>query len=270
MTHARTPNSASADLAGIGVLVTRPAHQADGLCRLIEAAGGRAVRFPVLEIAEPHNPAALRPVMDRIEDYDLALFVSANAVERGLARIAARGPWPPRLRTVAIGAASARELERRGRRADIRPRGRYDSEALLALPQLQDLRGRRVVIFRGEGGRELLADTLRRRGAEVDYAEVYRRVRPTAPDTAGLLQRWEGGEIQVVVVTSNEGLRNLCSLLPSPARPRLYRTPLVVVSERMLQLAQELGFTAPIVVAERAADDAIVAAIGRCGSGVSN
>jgi uroporphyrinogen-III synthase len=270
MTQERTPSPAPVDLAGTGVLVTRPAHQAEGLCRLVEAAGGRAIRFPVLEIAEPRNPAALQAVIDRLQDYDLALFISANAVERGLARIEAAGPWPPRLHSAAIGAASARELEHHGRRVDIRPRGRYDSEALLALPQLQDLRGRRVVIFRGEGGRELLADTLRQRGARVDYAEVYRRVRPTAPDTAGLLKCWERGEIQVVVVTSSEGLRNLCDLLPSPTHPRLYRTPLVVVSERMLQLAQELGFTAQIVVAERAADDAIVAAIGRCGSGVSN
>lgn len=270
MTHERTPTPAPVDLTGVGVLVTRPAHQADGLCRLIEAAGGRAIRFPVLEIAEPRDPAALQAVIDRLDEYDLALFISANAVERGLARVEARGPWPARLRTAAIGAASARELERRGRRVDVRPQGRYDSEALLALPQLQDLRGQRVVIFRGEGGRELLADTLRGRGAHVDYAEVYRRVPPAAPDVAGLLRRWEGGEIQVVAVTSSEGLHSLCSLLPPPARPRLYCTPLVVVSERMLQLAQELGFTARIVVAERAADDAIVAAIGRRGSGVSN
>jgi uroporphyrinogen-III synthase len=246
----------AAELTGIGVLVTRPAHQADGLCRRIEQAGGRAIRFPVIEIVPPADPAAAVARFSTLDDYDLVIFVSANAVH--LAPPADTWSGSPRL--AAIGRATARALEQAGRPADICPASGFNSEALLAMDALQDMGGRRVLIVRGEGGRELLADTLRRRGAEVDYAEVYRRQRPEV-DPARVLALWSGGAVDVVTATSNETLQNLYDLLDGPGRGKLLATPLVVVSERMVQLAVRLGFSRPPVVAEEAGDEGLMKAL---------
>jgi uroporphyrinogen-III synthase len=135
----------------------------------------------------------------------------------------------------------------------------HDSEALLALPQLQDLSGQRILIIRGVGGRELLCETLRARGAAVNYAEVYQRTRPDS-DTRDILAAWAQGAVDVVTVTSGEALQNLVAMLGEPGRGRLLTTPLVVVSGRMVQQALALGFTSPRL-AEAAGDAALMAAL---------
>ena len=161
-------------LAGRGILVTRPAHQAEGLCALIEAAGGRALRFPVLEIRPAADVAAVQAGLGRLAESDLAVFVSANAVNCTLDTLAPR-PWPADVRIAAVGAATARALEDRGLHVTHCPETGFTSEALLALPALRDMSGRRVLILRGDGGREQLRETLTARGAQVDYLEVYQR-----------------------------------------------------------------------------------------------
>lgn len=255
------------ELHGLGVLVTRPAHQADTLCRLIEAAGGRAIRFPVLAIASPHDPAAPLATVTRLAHYDLAIFVSPNAVEYGLDLIAAHGGLPPALRLAVVGAGSARALRARlGRGPDLQPTTRYDSEGLLALPELQRVVGRRVVIFRGDGGRELLGQALRARGATVDYAEVYRRERPNV-DARALATELEAGTVDIVTVTSSEGLRNLLELAGAGNAVRLKQLPLVVMSERTAALAEELGFVQPAILAAPASDAGLVEAAARWAGG---
>lgn len=251
------------DLHGLGVLVTRPAHQADALCRLIEQAGGRAIRFPVLAIAPPHDPAAPLATVARLAQYDLAIFVSPNAVEYGLDLIAAHGGLPTGLRLAVVGEGSARALRARlGRGPDLQPTERYDSEGLLALPELQQVAGRRVVIFRGDGGRELLGQALRARGATVDYAEVYRRERPNV-DARALATQLAAGVVDIVTVTSSEGLRNLLELAGADNVVRLRQLPLVVVSERTAALAEALGFSQPAHVAALASDVGLVEAVAR-------
>lgn len=247
-------------LAGLRVLVTRPRDQAENLAQLIEARGGQAIRFPVIEIAEPRDPRALNTILERLKDFDMAIFISPNAVNRALPLIRAHGGLPPSLHIACVGRGSARELARHGIENTIAPRDRFDSEALLELPALQAVKGKRIVIFRGEGGRELLGDTLKARGAQVEYAECYRRQRPDA-DTTPLRQRWERGEIDIVSVTSADGLRNLLDMVGPAGRERLLRTPIVVVSERMAQVCRELGFKTEARVAATAGDEAIVDAI---------
>src|SRR3990167_5142020 len=154
-------------LKGVGVVVTRPAHQAERLAELIERAGGRAIRFPTLEIFDAQDMTPLSGAIDRLEQFDLAIFISPNAVNRVMNQVRAKRVWPSDLRCAAVGKGSAKALERFGCDAVIVPQGRFDSEALLALPELQDMAGKRVVIFRGEGGRELLGDELVRRGADL-------------------------------------------------------------------------------------------------------
>jgi len=247
-------------LDGLHVVVTRPAHQAEALCDLIEQQGGHAIRFPVLEIVEPRDHDALYAVIDRLPDYDLAIFISPNAVHRAMNLISARAGLPPSLAIAAVGRASAKALNQHGCSEVISPQQKFDSEALLAMAELQQVAGKRIVIFRGEGGRELLADTLRERGAHVDYAECYRRAKPDT-DVNPLLQHWVRNEVDIIIVTSDEGLHNLYELVGELGRQWLMKTPLVVVSERTRVLAQQMGFTQTPILATKASDETLFQAV---------
>ena len=227
-------------LAGRRIVVTRPAGQNEGLAEMIRAEGGEPIVFPVLEILDLEDTRALVAAADRLEAYDLAVFISPNAVDKALNVIGARREWPERLRAATIGRASEKALARYGVTNVIAPSGRFDSEALLALPQLADVQGWRVAVFRGDGGRELLGDTLRSRGATVEYVECYRRVRPNA-DVEPLLKRWGRGEIDAVTVSSSEGLRNLYDMLGKLGQAWLKRTPLLAPHARIAENARALG-----------------------------
>lgn len=249
-----------AALAGIGVLVTRPAEQAERLVVLIEAAGGRAIRFPTLAIAPPTDRAALDALLDRLTEFDIAVFISPNAVEQGLRWLRQRGQaLPPSLTVLGVGAGTAAALTAHGIAARA-PAERFDSEALLALPALTQVSGRRIVIFRGEGGRALLGDTLRSRGARVAYAECYRRLRPDV-DVAPLLARWARGEIDVTSITSVAALDNLHHMLGTAGRAPLLATPVAVLNEAQAVACHRLGFAHDPLVAQQATDAALVQAI---------
>jgi len=251
------PAIAADALHGVGVLVTRPQHQAEPLCRLIEQAGGAAIRFPVLEISDPGDTTLLNKCLDQLAEYQIAIFISANAVRCAMSHIQARAGLPAGLRIAAIGRASARELKHMGVEVTDTPPRQFDSEALLALPGFADVAGQRILIFRGEGGREHLATVLRERGAVVDYAEVYRRTRPDA-DTSSLLQRWARGDIQVITLASAEAMRNLYELVGKLGRQWLLHTDLIVASQRIEKQAQSLGLSASIMVASNASDAAML------------
>lgn len=238
-------------LAGCGIVVTRPAHQAGVLAELIRGDGGNPILFPVLEILEVADLQPLVEVIARLDTFDLAVFISPNAVAKALNQITARRPWPAGLLAAAVGKGSVKELRRFGISEIISPQRNYDSEGLLELPQLQAVAGKRIVIFRGDGGRELLADTLTARGAKVEYVECYRRARPRA-DAAPLLRAWARGEVHAVTVTSSEGLRNLFEMLGKLGQSWLRRTLLLVPHQRIAEAARELGCTR---VAETAPGD---------------
>lgn len=249
-----------AGLRGVRVLVTRPAHQAESLVNDIEAAGGEAVRLPAIEIAPPANPAALHAALDRLPEFSYAIFISPNAVRQGLPRIREHGGLPPGLRLAAVGLGTLRALRDAGLDPVLAPSERFDSEALLDLLPAAMVAGKKVLIFRGEGGRELLGENLSARGAHVVYAECYRRAPPQHPDAAALA-RLRAGEIDILVITSTEGARNLCDLVGDPGRARLLATPVVVIGERQAQACRELGFHAELCVATQASEAAIMAAL---------
>lgn len=242
-------------LQGMGIVVTRPAHQAGNLARLIAEAGGEPVPFPVLEILDSENLQPLNDLIDRLDAFDLAVFISPNAVAKAMNLIRARRELPERLTIAAIGRGSARELARAGVTRVIAPERQFDSEGLLALPQFQNMRGKRVVVFRGEGGRETLGETLVARGAWLEYAECYRRGKPDC-DPAPLLHRWARGEIHAVTVSSGEGLRNLFELLGNLGRQWLRKTPLFAPHARIAAIASDLGLEQVIVTA--AGDEGVV------------
>lgn len=252
-------------LTGRSIVVTRPARQAAGLVALIESAGGRAIRFPALDI-EPVDSPALDGVAKTLTSYDLAIFISRNAVEEGLARVRKVGAWPAGLAAAAVGAATRQALEAHGVANVIAPAGQADSEALLALAPLQAVSGRRIVVFRGIGGRESIAEELRARGAVVDYAECYRRVRPKS-DAQPLIDAWRHGAVHAVTVSSAEGLANLDALLGAPGKDLLTTTPVFVPHPRVAEAARLLG-VAKAVVAGPADNDmlrALVAYFGESG-----
>ncbi len=227
-------------LQGVGVLVTRPTQQAEPFCQRIEAAGGVAIRFPVLEIRDPADLRGVRTLIQGLDRFDLAIFISPNAATKGVAHIRERGALPKHLKIAAIGKGTAQALQRLGMRVDLCPAHGSDSEALLAMDALANVSGQQIVIFRGEGGRELLGDTLRERGAQVEYAQVYRRARPQV-DPEPLLKRWWRGEIEIVTVTSGEGLENLFAMVGEAGHAQVRATPLIVVSQRTAERARERG-----------------------------
>lgn len=228
----------NAPLRGTTILVTRPAERADGLAGHIRALGGEAIVFPTIEIqplAVTFDPAGC----------DLAIFISPGAVTHGLPPV-----WPADLATAAVGQGTAAALRAAGVVDVLVPADGTDSEHLLALPPLAEMAGKRVTIFRGEGGRELLAQTLRARGARVDYIECYRRALPVcdpARDLAPVLERWRHGGIQAVTVLSSEGLDNLFTLLGDAALIRA--TPLFAPHPRIAEHARARGVATAIATA---------------------
>lgn len=234
----------SGPLAGRRIVVTRPRAQSAALARLIGDSGGDAILFPTIEITDPVDAGPARALLGRLEDFDLAVFISANAVERGLALLGR--PWPATVRAAAVGPGTRRRLAESGVREVIAPEGRADSEALLALPAFASMAGRRVAIIRGEGGREMLREALQARGAAVEYAECYRRVRPQA-DPAPLLSAWSRGAVHAVSVGSAEALANLQAMLGEPGARQVADTPLFVPHPRVADEARRLGFARVVV-----------------------
>lgn len=229
-------------LAGRHVVVTRPLAQAGTLAEMISAAGGEAIVFPLLEIAPPADTEALKAAVARIDSYALAIFISPNAVDYSVPAILAQAQWPASLVPAAVGQGTVRALAAHGVGGAVAPTERFDSETLLELPDLQAARvaGRRVAIFRGDGGRELLADTLRERGAEVDCIPCYSRRAPAA-GAGELLSRWQSGRLDALTISSSEGLRYLVDMLDASGRACLAATPVFVPHQRIAENAEALG-----------------------------
>ncbi len=217
-------------LQGRAILVTRPREQAAGLARLIESEGGRAQLYPAVEIEDLPRAAAF----DRLNEFQIAVFVSPTAVSRAMRHI---GAWPRGLRAAAVGPGTRRELERHGVPGVIAPVSGADSEALLALRELQEVSGTRVAIFRAEDGRPLLGDVLRSRGAHVEYVACYRRNRPQETGFSG--------EVSAIVVSSTEGLENLFGMLD----PALLRSRPVFVPHARIAVAARAKGVKEVLVA---------------------
>ena len=242
--------SESESLAGLRVLVTRPAHQADTLCRLIEKAGGEALRLPLLSI-EPITPALAARQLERARGFDWWVFTSANAVRQ--ARALDPGDWPGGL--AAVGPATAAALEAAGRAQVLAPLQGSSSEALLARAEFQSLSGKRVLIVTGAEGLDFLATELQARGAAVVTAAVYHRVPlPHAAETVeAALKR-----AKAIIVTSGQALEHLWNLTPEASRAALRRKQLVAPSRRVVEMARTLGFMVPALAPEQMSDAAIL------------
>lgn len=232
--------SAKKQLDGINILVTRPIHQSTFLAEGIRAMGGNPILLPVLEITDVKDLNPLIDLISRLDEFDWAIFVSPNAVNKAMQLIGKQRILPPYIRFAAVGKGSADALKHYGVNEVLVPVEHFDSEALLQQEQLQDMAGKRVVIFRGNGGRELLGDTLIQRGASLEYAECYQRRKPDI-DTTSLLSAWMQGEIHAVIITSSEGLHNLFDIIGKLGQQLLKSTPVFTVHERIARTAKKLG-----------------------------
>lgn len=249
----------SLPLQDLQVLVTRPAHQAGHFYDQLLAAGAQPKLFPLISIQPVATaPASLRQIMTPPHNpaYDWVIFISANAVELGL-NLVHDTTGLTHLKLGAIGKQTAAVLQRYGLTATVTPEQGFTSEDFLAHDELQNLVGQHVLIVRGESGRELLADTLKQRGAEVSYAQVYQR---KAMGSAAVLKQLHAQQqLDIICITSREILQNLLQLLP--AETWIYQQTLLVGSERIAAYAQQLGFNNSIIVATSPTDDAMLAAL---------
>ncbi len=227
-------------LAGRSIVVTRPAGQADGLCAALEALGAEPLCFPLLTIAPVADPAPLQAMARRLGEFSLAFFVSPNAVRFALDAMLPVAPWPAGLKVATVGKGSEAALAERGFTGVIAPSIGFDSESVLALPafQVDAVNGRRVLVLRGDGGRDLLGDTLTARGARVEYLTCYHRGGP-ADDPALLVERARAGRLDALTLTSSEGVAHLLAL---PGVDMLKAVPVFVPHPRIAAAAEEGGF----------------------------
>jgi uroporphyrinogen-III synthase len=244
-----------------GVLVTRPQGEAaDVLCAAVKAEGYEAYSQPLLELSGlPQLPAAQRHMVLDLDHYQHIIFISANAVRFGMALVSDHWPQlPVGINWYAVGAATARGLERFDIQA-VTPGSDMSSEGLLALPYLRNVEGQRVLIIKGEGGRHTLRTELLQRGALVDELACYRRGLPDLP--AGVLAaRIAQWGIDLILISSGEGLANLLLLLSPAETTKLKDIGIIVPSERVAVMAREAGFDR-IATAENASDVAMLRAL---------
>lgn len=249
-----SPHSPVGPLSGLGILVTRPARQAAGFAQKLAALGGAPVIFPAIAILPPADSTVLQRAHAALATYDIAIFVSPNAVEYG-----APDPrrWPARLAVLGPGPGTAEALAAAGIAGARFPATTFDSEGLLELPELSDVHGKRVLILRGDGGRDHLADTLRARGAQVDTVACYRRALPQS-GVRGLGEAFRDGLIDVVTITSSEALDNLWSIADDPLRAAWRALPTFAPHPRIAVHARDLGLS---VVATEGGDAGLIAGL---------
>lgn len=228
-------------LQGRTVVVTRPADQAADLLAALQQSGARPLAFPTLAIEPRPLDQADRQKILNLDQYRAVICVSPNAARLGLDALADYWPqWPVQQLWYAVGPATGAAMQDWGLNVVVAQQG-ATSETLLDLAELKMVAGEHILILRGEGGRETLATTLRERGAQVDYLELYRRTQP-AIDPAPLLAALNQQPYPILTVTSGDGLRNLMTVADKQLK-QLQQCPLLVISARLADFAREQGFT---------------------------
>lgn len=231
----------SRHLSGFGIAITRPEGQARKLSVAIEQEGGKAVLFPLIAIAPLDDYSQFEQTLEQLEQADWAIFISTNAVENAFPHIVKHyHVLPEKLKFAAIGPQTAKELALNGVNNVLTPHMRFDSEALLALDEMQNVAHHKVLIFRGIGGREVLADTLKARGAEITFAECYQRVNPQT-DCSLLKKLWQENQCHAIVVTSSEAMRNLLRMTNNAKDEWIRNIKICVNHARIAEEAASLG-----------------------------
>lgn len=243
------------------ILVTRPSPAGEQLVNRLQALGLAAYHFPLIEFTPGRQLNELPQHFAHLADGALVIVLSQHVIQYANAVLSqTTRKWPIEYTWFAIGRTTALQLHATSHRHVHYPQGRETSEALLQLPELQQIAGKDVVILRGNGGRELLGDTLKQRGATVRYCECYQRVQKHY-NGAEEAYRWYQRKVSTLVVTSGEMLHQLYQLMPDWYQKNwLLHCQLVVVSERLAIQASELGWQ-NIRIADNADNDALLRAL---------
>ena len=252
-------------LRGIGIAITRPIDQAKKLSALISEAGGTPILFPLIEITPLADYSQFQAVISDIKDYDWAIFISSNAVQNGMPRLVKAGTLPS-LKFAAIGPVTSSELQGFGVKDVLTPLShvqdgdeskiRFDSESLLTLPEMTNVAGKKILIVRGVGGRDVLAETLKTRGAQVTFGECYQRINPQTNCNL-LAQLWAEKKLHGIVVTSSEAMRHLLDLAGDAEWLR--NITLFVNHARIAELPLQMGLK--VLVAGAPGDEAMLKTI---------
>lgn len=232
------------------ILVTRPQGQAHYLSELIIQQAGEAIAFPTLEIVAQEKNAEIVTTLENLNHYDWLIFISRNAVNFAVALNNGKIHSFAKIKIAAVGNATAQALKDVGLKADLMPEQGFNSEALLAMPAMQQVQQQQFLIVRGVGGRELLAQTLTQRAACVETLEVYQRQQPIF-DNAPILSLLQQRKLSVLTAFSGESLQNLLQMLLEE-KSLLLSLPLVVISDRIKQQAIKMGFKQVFVSASPA------------------
>jgi len=281
------------DLSALTIVNTRPVEQATGLTKLLERQGAKVIESPVIEITGLTDTLNSNLCIKNLNKIDILIFISANAVNYFLKLLSTyllgkKEPdfFPKQLRLAAVGRSTERVIKQKTQQilgysidVDIVPEQGSDSEALLKHSAFNECSGKKILIVRGQGGREYLAEQLRSRGAQVDYLEVYQRTCPivkTLKDSRKLLDIWQKNKIDFIIITSTEGLVNLLTIMGGAlnqlsikdkehknALSIIAASNILVVHQKIAVKARQLGFMQNIIVAEQANNEAIVEALSR-------
>ena len=244
----------------MNILVTRPSPAGEELVSRLRAQGKVAWSLPLIEFSPGRELSMLPDLLASLSQDDLLFALSQHAVWHAAAALRQHHIVWPRVQAFAIGRTTALALHTASGLSVNYPRDREISEVLLQLPELQNVAGKRAILLRGNGGRELIGETLAKRGAKVTFCECYQRSAKHY-DGAEEAMRWQSRGVTTVVVTSGEMLQQLWSLIPQWYREHwLLRCRLLVVSERLAHLARELGWQ-DIKVADNADNDALLRAL---------
>jgi uroporphyrinogen III methyltransferase/synthase len=235
-------------LFGRSIVVTRAREQASEFKERLEELGAHCIEFPTIRIVAPPSWEPLDEAIGHLERYDWAIFTSANGVARFMERLWAAGGDVRALKGVrlaAIGPKTAEALERCGLRIDLVP-GEFRAEAILEGLGAAAVAGRRILLARALEARDVLPDTLRRWGAEVDEVAAYQTVLPSdrAADLFALLER---GEVDCITFTSSSTVRNFFGLFERDALlPLLGGVVIGCIGPVTAQTAMELGLKVDI------------------------
>ena len=242
-------------LQGLGIAITRPIDQAKKLSALIEQAGGTPILFPLIEITPLNDYSQFEAVINEIATYDWAIFISSNAVQNAMPRLV-KASIPKNLNFAAIGPVTASELQSFGVKDVLIPNDRFDSESLLVLDEMHAMQDKKVMIFRGVGGRDVLAESLKARGAQVSFAECYQRINPQT-NCDLLAQLYSENKLHGIVVTSSEAMRHLLDLAGDAEW--LHNVTLFVNHARIADSPLQIGLK--VLVADAPGDEAMLASL---------
>jgi uroporphyrinogen-III synthase len=225
-------------LKGMRVLNTRPKDQAKALSDRIRAAGGIAIECPALEISTSNeNWIAELPDLHTV---DQAIFISPNAVRYCFQQLQQHAlAWPSSIAVTAIGQGSAAMLTQYQVRVDTIP-VQADSEHLVMLPNFFTIANQTILLFKGNGGRPLIEETLLQRGAKVSAFSVYERSMPKL-SRQFITSLWQENQVDIILLTSEESMHNLFTLFGEPAHDWLKNKLFLVISERVAQAAAAFG-----------------------------